>query len=45
MFVGTGWHADVLALLGFGVVVAPLSLVAFSAAFAHAKRKGTIAEY
>ncbi len=45
MFVGTGWHADVLALLGFGIVLAPLSLAAFSAAFAHAKKKGTIAEY
>jgi ABC-type multidrug transport system permease subunit len=45
MFEGAGWHADALALLAFGVIAAPLSLLVFSAAFDHAKKKGTVAEY
>jgi ABC-2 type transport system permease protein len=45
MFVGSGWYTDVLALLAFAVVAAPISVLAFSRAFAHARRSGTIAEY
>jgi ABC-2 type transport system permease protein len=45
MFTGGGWESDLLALVGFGAALTPLALAAFAAAFAHARRAGTISEY
>jgi ABC-2 type transport system permease protein len=45
LFHGDGWSTDVLALLGFAIVLLPLSIFAFSAALAHARKLGSLASY
>jgi ABC-2 type transport system permease protein len=45
LFTGEGWGTDVLALLGYAVVLTPLSLVAFSTALRRAKRAGSLSSY
>jgi ABC-2 type transport system permease protein len=45
LFVGEGWVRDALALVAFGVVLAPVALVLFARALRHAKKAGTISEY
>jgi ABC-2 type transport system permease protein len=45
LFRGEGWSTDVLALLAFAVVLVPLSVLAFSAALAHARKRGSLASY
>jgi ABC-2 type transport system permease protein len=45
LFSGSGWGLDAVVLLGFGAVGAPLGMMLFGRALAHAKRVGTISEY
>ena len=45
LFSGNGWGGDALALAAFGIVVAPLSLLAFAFALDRAKEKGSLSEY
>ena len=45
LFRGTGWGEDAAVLLGYGAIGLPLALWAFSLAFAHAQRRGALAEY
>ena len=45
LFSGNGWGGDALALAAFGIVVAPLSLLAFALALDRAKEKGSLSEY
>jgi ABC-2 type transport system permease protein len=45
LFSGAGWGDDALALAAFGVVLAPLSLLAFAFALDRAKKTGSLSEY
>ena len=45
LFQGHGWEHDALALLAFGVALAPLAFGLFALAFRHAKKAGTLSEY
>jgi ABC-2 type transport system permease protein len=45
LFSGGGWGDDALALAAFGVVLAPLSLLAFAFALDRAKKTGSLSEY
>jgi ABC-2 type transport system permease protein len=45
LFVGSGWEADALALLGFTAVGFPLAVWLFGHALHHAQRAGSLAEY
>ena len=42
---GGSWGADALVLLGVAALTIPVSLVLFELALAHAKRRGTLAQY
>src|SRR3954452_1459782 len=45
LFSGEGWGGDALALAAFGIVSAPLSLLAFAFALDRAKKTGSLSEY
>jgi ABC-2 type transport system permease protein len=45
LFQGEGWGQDALALLGFAVVLVPLSVAIFAAALRQAKRAGSLGSY
>jgi ABC-2 type transport system permease protein len=45
LFQGRDWELDALALVAFGVALAPIALGLFALAFRHAKNAGTISEY
>ena len=45
LFLGGGWGSEARALVLFSVIFLPLSLLAFSAALARARARGTLGEY
>jgi ABC-2 type transport system permease protein len=45
LFHGSGWGDDALVLLAYGAIGLPLALWAFSRALAHARNRGSLAEY